>query len=149
MVETSTALPQLPRRAVQTTVADAMVSIPKVLDASTSVHEVRALFDDDHVHAALILGDRGVLITVVERADIPADLSHDCPAATLGMVQGRIVSSDSCLAGAQQLMLKTGRRRLAVVDTDGRLVGLLCLKRSRTGFCSDQDVLARLAEAQR
>ena len=40
-------------------------------------------------------------------------------------------------------MIMTGRRRAAVTGADGRLLGLLCLKVSRTGFCSDQDVRAR------
>ena len=34
-------------------------------------------------------------------------------------------------------------RRLAVVDPQGRLLGLLCLKRSRRGFCSAEDVAER------
>jgi hypothetical protein len=37
-------------------------------------------------------------------------------------------------------------RRLAVVDGTGRLVGLLCLKRTLDGFCSDADVRARAVE---
>jgi hypothetical protein len=45
-------------------------------------------------------------------------------------------------------MTATGRRRAAVTSADGRLLGLLCLKVSRAGFCSDQDVRARaLGEA--
>jgi hypothetical protein len=45
-------------------------------------------------------------------------------------------------------MAATGQRRATVTSADGRLLGLLCLKASRTGFCSDQDVCARtLGEA--
>jgi len=40
-------------------------------------------------------------------------------------------------------MQRTGRRRLAVVDGEGRLVGLLCLKASGSGFCSNEDVASR------
>jgi hypothetical protein len=40
-------------------------------------------------------------------------------------------------------MIASGQRRAAVVSPDGRLLGLLCLKASGTGFCSDQDVRAR------
>jgi hypothetical protein len=42
-------------------------------------------------------------------------------------------------------MLACGRRRLAVVGRDGKFQGLLCLKRSRSGFCSNRDVWARSA----
>ncbi len=41
------------------------------------------------------------------------------------------------------MLLARGRRRLAVVDERGALLGLLCLKRRLTGFCSDADVAAR------
>ena len=40
-------------------------------------------------------------------------------------------------------MTATGRRRAAVTSADGQLLGLLCLKASQAGFCSDQDVRAR------
>lgn len=42
--------------------------------------------------------------------------------------------------------LARGLRRLAVVDEAGRLEGLLCLKRTATGFCSDRDVASRARE---
>ena len=52
------------------------------------------------------------------------------------------------LAEVRRAMTSTGRRRAAVTSADGRLLGLLCLKASRAGFCSDQDVRARaLGEA--
>lgn len=37
-------------------------------------------------------------------------------------------------------------RRLAVIDDHGMLLGLLCLKRTGLGFCSDTDVQARADE---
>ena len=43
----------------------------------------------------------------------------------------------------QELLIERGLRRLAVVDRDGTLLGLMCLKRTRTGFCSDEDVASR------
>jgi hypothetical protein len=52
------------------------------------------------------------------------------------------------LADVRQAMTATGRRRVAVTSAEGRLLGLLCLKVSRTEFCSDQDVRTRaLGEA--
>lgn len=42
-----------------------------------------------------------------------------------------------------EAMTRAGQRRLAVIDDDSqRLLGLLCLKRSRTGFCTDEGVAA-------
>jgi hypothetical protein len=43
-------------------------------------------------------------------------------------------------------MLAARHRRLAVVGAEGELLGLLCLKRSGSGFCSDEDVAARAAD---
>jgi hypothetical protein len=41
-------------------------------------------------------------------------------------------------------LLGEGRRRLAVIDESGRLLGLLCLNREGTGYCSDDGILKRL-----
>ena len=49
----------------QATVADAMVRRPKLLASTATGQDVRDLFRDDHVHAALVVdGDR--LVTVIE-----------------------------------------------------------------------------------
>jgi hypothetical protein len=40
-------------------------------------------------------------------------------------------------------MTQTAQRRAAVVDDSGRLLGLLCMKKTGTGFCSDQDIRQR------
>ena len=44
-----------------------MVTDVKVHDARTTVREIRALFDDEHVQAAVIVED-GTLLAVVDRA---------------------------------------------------------------------------------
>ncbi|MGW1564687.1 hypothetical protein ACWCQ1_51030 [Streptomyces sp. NPDC002144] len=46
-------------------------------------------------------------------------------------------------------MALDGRRRLAVTDGCGRLLGLLCLKRSGNGYCSDEGIRARADERER
>ncbi len=45
------------------TVADAMITDVKLSEATTTVRELRGLFDDEHVHAAVIVED-GVLLAV-------------------------------------------------------------------------------------
>ncbi|ATY11913.1 CBS domain-containing protein [Amycolatopsis sp. AA4] len=120
------------------TVAEAMLRAPKVLDASATVGEVRALFADDHVHAALVVA-RGTLLSVVERPDLDG-LPDALPASEAGRLTGRVAAPEADLHATWRGM---SRRRLAVVDESGRLLGLLCLKRSGRGFCSDADVAAR------
>lgn len=121
------------------TVADVMLRHPKVCAAGSSVAQARAMFADDHVHALLIVAS-GALLAVVERPDL--DRVHGrAPARAYGRLSGRVVAPDADLSAIWRAM--AGRRRLAVVDPRGALVGLLCLKRSGRGFCSQADVDAR------
>jgi hypothetical protein len=79
----------------------------------------------------------------VERDDIAGGQAPGVAAAPLGRLAGRTVPPGASLAEVHQAMAATGRRRAAVTSADGRLLGLLCLKASQAGFCSDQDVRAR------
>jgi CBS domain-containing protein len=127
------------------TVADVMLRIPKVHPPSATVADMHALFADDHVHAALVVdGER--LVAVIERADLVGAQFVDQTAAGLGCLADRTVSPSAGLPQAYRQLRDGGRRRLAVVDSRGRLVGLLCLKQRGIGFCSDADVASRARE---
>src|ERR1700742_4577428 len=128
---------------VRCTVSDAMLTSPVRHPLGTTVGEIRDFFDDDHVHAALIVGPAGYLAAVVERNDLTRSQDPSAAAVTLGRLTGRTVIEDARLRATEQSMCATGRRRVAVIRDDGKLVGLLCLKASRTGFCSEDDVRAR------
>lgn len=84
-------------------------------------------------------------MTTAHRMD--EQLRHD-PALTYGRLTDRKVLPTAPLDRIQQRMRTTGRRRLAVVNDAGDLIGLLCLKRSRVSFCSDQNVNARATDPQ-
>jgi len=128
------------------TVCDEMVRRPKALPANATIADVRALLADDHVHMALLLrGDR--LVGTVTRTDLDATDGPDDPAVTVAKLEGRTVAPGTCLALIRSHMVATGQRRLAVVDHAGRLLGLLCLNRTRNKFCSDRDVASREAAA--
>jgi CBS domain-containing protein len=127
-------------------VSGAMVTVPKTQASDVALDEIRELFQDDHVRIALIVAPDGRLVTTLEREDLLAAASSDGRAARLGTLVDRTVLPSDSLAGAAAALLRRHRRRLAVVDEDGRLVGLLCLKRDGTGFCSDEGVLARASE---
>lgn len=124
------------------TVADVMVRVPKVLTSQATVGDLRSFFEDDHVHMALIVED-GVLCGTVVRADVPLALVGEAPALAVSRLHGRVVAAHTSAEAARRGMIECGERRLAVVDTDGRLEGLLCLKRRLTGFCSDTGVSER------
>ena len=119
-----------------------MVTEPTVHPRSTTVAELRTFFRDDHVHMALI-GEEGRLIGTVERADLTPALSGDLRASTIARLDGRTASPDVPLPVAFAVMTSEGRRRLAVTSDDSLLLGLLCLKASGLGFCSDTDAAGR------
>jgi hypothetical protein len=123
-------------------VVDAMIRNPKVWSPSTTVAQVNEAFLDDHLHAVLIVDDTGILLSVIERPDTEEVASH-VPAASIGRLHGRATGPRVLLSEARRVLDAGRSRRLAVVVDDGALVGLLCLKRSRRGFCADSDVAAR------
>lgn len=132
---------QNPRDGTPSTVAEHMVRGPKLCGPATTVGDVRELFHDDHVHAALVVAD-GTLLAVVERSDIDS-APPDLAAQQAGGLHERVVGPDADLDATWRAMTASGRRRLAVVDEQHTLLGLLCLKRSGRGFCSDDDVRER------
>jgi CBS domain-containing protein len=147
----ATALPDVPAAPSLETLAgvrvtQAMVTRPTVYGPATTVGELRACFRDDHVHMALLV-DAGKLVAAVDRADLGPHLSDDSRARFVTPLRGRTVGPDASLADALETMRQTRRRRLAVVDEDGTLLGLLCLKATGLGFCSD-DAIAQRRRAQ-
>ena len=129
------------------TVGSAMIRRPKVCGPGTTVAQVCDQFEDDHVHCVLVV-DGDTLVAVVEPADLLTARS-DASASETGRLRGRIVGPDADLLDTWRSMEDEHRRRLAVVGTGCVLLGLLCLKRSGRGFCSDADVAARAAELGR
>jgi predicted transcriptional regulator len=119
-----------------------MVSRPAVHRPTVTVAELRAFFDDDHVHMALIV-DNGTLVGVIERGDLTTEKTDEASAQEIARLDGCTIRPDAALADARAQMTRDGRRRLAVTTEESALAGLLCLKASGHGFCSDQDVAAR------
>ena len=127
-------------------VLDVVVRLPKTMGPRATVAEARAAFADDHVHM-LLLTEGGRLLGTLVAGDLPGSGADDAPASDYATLEGRTVPPHLPAEEARQLLLSTGQRRRAVVDHSGRLLGLLCLKRRLTGFCSDDDVAARLPNA--
>jgi CBS domain-containing protein len=119
-----------------------MVSRPAVHGPTATVAELRAFFDDDHVHMAVIVDD-GTLLGVIERGDLATATTNETLAREIAKLDGCTVRPDAALPDARALMRRNGRRRLAVTTEQSALVGLLCLKASGHGFCSDEDVSSR------
>jgi hypothetical protein len=129
--------------AAERPVADAMVTCPKTHGPRSGLEKIRAFFEDDHVHVALIVAADGRLVTTIERSDLAAATSGSASVAKLGTLIGRTAGPADPLGAVTATLLREGRRRLAVVDGSGRLLGLLCLKRDGTGYCSDEGIRER------
>ena len=132
------------------TVGDAMITRPHLHPVTLTVAAARAALEDSHVHL-LLLVEGGLLRGTLTRDDLdrapgatPGDA--DAPAMSSARLEDRTVPAQAPLAQVQRAMAEDGVRRRAVVDDQGRLVGLLCLKRSGTGFCTDDGVAARASD---
>lgn len=130
---------------VAATVADAMLRHPTVHPAGLSIGEARAAFDASIKTHLLLLVRDGALVSSLTREEAAADVGVATPAATVGSLAGRTVAPGVLLGPTRDLMVREGIRRLAVVDPSMRLLGLLCLKRDLTGFCTDDGVAAMRA----
>ena len=119
-----------------------MLRSPAVHRPELSFGELRELFRDDHLHMALLV-EGGRLVAALERGDLTPERGDDAPARVVGVPDGRTVAPEAALDGATEAMRRAGRRRLAVVDAGGMLLGLLCLKTDGSGFCSDRGVRSR------
>ena len=127
------------------TAVDVMITQVKTLPDSACVAEVRDQFADDHVHMVLLVR-AGVLRGTLLRSDLPADLSSGASAVGVSTLVGRTTTPGDDVAQVRRTMAQQGLRRLAVVDEQHRLLGLVCLKRTATGFCDDAGVAARRRE---
>lgn len=124
------------------------IRMPNVLAASATMADLRRHLASDHVHVALVVADGGELLACVTRSDLQqaADRDEAAPVDGLGRLEGRVVPWTATSDEVAARMASAGVRRVAVVDDRGRLVGLVCRKRSGSGFCTDEGVAARQAE---
>jgi CBS domain-containing protein len=120
-----------------------MITCPKTHCPDSTLDEICDLFDDDHVHMALVVATDGRLITTIERADLATATSPAVSVGGVGTLVGRTVRPTEPLIAATATLMRARRRRLAVVGDAGRLLGLLCLKRDGTGYCTDEGIRAR------
>lgn len=123
-------------------VFDVVVRLPKTLGSDASVAQARAALQDDHVHMLLITDDEGRLLGTITRDDLTG-LDSGAPALQHAVLRDRTIDPATPAAEALRLMTARGERRRAVVDHDGHLLGLLCVQRRLSGFCSDADARAR------
>lgn len=130
------------RAIVGQTVESVMVRVPVLHAPGLTVGEARTALSDPHRHLLLLVRG-GSLVGTISRDDLLHAEDAAAPALDLATLSGRTVPPGACLAGTLRWMRTTSTRRLAVVDSGGDLLGLLCLKASGAGFCSDEGIRSR------
>ncbi|WP_336215396.1 hypothetical protein [Nonomuraea sp. LPB2021202275-12-8] len=118
-----------------------MIRTAKLHPVQTTVADASVALENEHVHL-LLLVEGATLRGTLERRDL-IEAPRGAPALRFARLSGRTIGPDESLARVHAAMVSCGRRRLAVVDPDGALLGLLCLKSKQTGFCTDQGVASR------
>lgn len=116
------------------TVGEVMISRPKTLPLTATVADARAMFENPSVRTALVV-DGGRYAGELTRADVEG--KDD--AASLGELASTTatVAQTDTVAAALDRMDAAGTDRLAVVEPDGTLRGLVCLSRSHGHLCTD------------
>jgi len=117
-------------------VRDVMVSRPKTLPADASVAALREQFANPKVQTAL-LSDGGRFAGAIAPDELPADAPDDGAARDYARTDLPTMAPDATMADALDLMDRRGDHRLIVLGDDGAtLVGLLCLDKTGTSFCT-------------
>lgn len=132
------------------TVGDAMLHHPTVHPADLTVAEARAFFASSPKRHLLLLVRDDVLVGAVSRHDVETapQAEGSAPATTIASLEGRTTTPEVPVGPLRESMAGTGLRRIAVVDDEMHLLGLLCLKASLTGFCTDEGVAAMRRERE-
>ncbi|KXP06434.1 CBS domain-containing protein [Tsukamurella pseudospumae] len=122
------------------TVAEVMLRRPTRHTADITVGAARAALEESPKFHLLLLVHDGVLVGTLDDGDLAAHADEASPARDLASRDGRTVGPAAPADPVRQDMRTTGIRRLAVVDEGMRLLGLLCLTASGSGFCTDDGV---------
>jgi Mg/Co/Ni transporter MgtE len=115
------------------TAADLMHRRLTTLPASTTVGELRAYFAESTSHKLALIVDGERYVGAVA-ADALGDAADDVPAARIARREP-VVRPDARAADAEAAALADPSDRLPVVDTEGRLVGIVAINHARDGFC--------------
>lgn len=130
-------------------VGHVMLRRPRTLPVDATTARAVAELSAEHVHMLLLTDGRTLAGTLVA-TDLPLDaatgVTGTTPALQHARLHGRTVSPAAAAGDVERAMVERGVRRLAVVDEQGALLGLMCLKRRGRGFCSDDDVASRACE---
>jgi CBS domain-containing protein len=115
------------------TAADLMLAKPKTLPSDVTVAAARELLADEHVQMLLLTEGaafRGTITHIPDEADPDTEAIRYCENST------ETIAPEAPAAVAFTRTQQNPYRRVVVLDEQGTLLGLLCLDKSRTRFCT-------------
>jgi CBS-domain-containing membrane protein len=119
-------------------VRDAMLRAPRTVPAQTTVADAREMLSNPRVRLLLVVdGDR--FLGSVTTDDLHDEASGGDWLSAHAHEDAPRVDPDASVAEGVAMLERLGVRRLPVVDSDDRLLGLLCLDRTGTMLCVDAE----------
>jgi CBS domain-containing protein len=118
-------------------VEQVMLRRPKTLPTNATVGEVRRLFANDSIRAALLVeGPR--FVSMVVRSDLPDGVADAEPALAYGSRDAPRVAPGMLVRDALALLEGATENRLVVLGDDGEtLQGLVCLRATADALLVD------------
>ena len=120
------------------TVAEVMMTRPKVLAATATVADARAVFANPKVQSCPMLDASGALVAELSREQLPESAAAGEPARAYADARPETIGPEVPVQEALDRLQALGGERLCVVDADRRLAGLLCLNGRHNAFCTDK-----------
>lgn len=111
-----------------------MLRDPKTLAADATVAEVREQFENPKVQMVVLVdGEKFAgAVTAIPAGAAPTDLAQ-----CYREEEPETIAPEATAEDAFERAAASPNRRVVVLDDDGNLLGLLCLKQDRTGFCQN------------
>jgi Mg/Co/Ni transporter MgtE len=118
----------------QLTVRDIVHAKLSAVDASSTIADVRAYFAASTSRRQAFVVDDGRYVGSLTPADLEG-ADPDSLAADVAQRDGPTIGLDAPATTGRDLALLTDRRRVPVLDDDGKLVGVVAVTGDLTSFC--------------
>jgi CBS domain-containing protein len=114
--------------------SDVLHSRFSALPGTATIDDVRRWFDESSHRKMAFLADPDRYVGSLTREDVaePADAAR--PAAEVART-GPTIAPDAPARTGHEVAIATGALRVPVVDSDGRLLGVVAVTEDLAGFC--------------
>jgi CBS domain-containing protein len=120
------------------TVADITHAKFTALPATATVGEVRAWFAESTSRRQAFVADGDRYVGSLTPADVDGDADPARPAVEVAQQDGPTVAPEAPATTGRDLALLTETRRVPVVDSDGRLLGVVAVTGDLQSFCGTE-----------